>query len=156
MSERSTEDAILFAENTVKSYLSKGPTGRKGSAIAVVLICRKRLIWSHFHVLWKSCILNTVSLGSYLDGCARTFPTESTPSKYMDSSPHIVLDDVKAGVVQGSVVGPLLFSAYINSVANSDAEGTMKVLFADDLLLMVPFSNEQERDTVQAFYKQYP
>jgi hypothetical protein len=57
---------------------------------------------------------------------------------------------VKAGVIQGSIIGPLLFSAYINELARPIAEHSKHILFADDLLLLAPFNNSADFEAVQA------
>lgn len=51
------------------------------------------------------------------------------------------LEDVKYGVPQGSVLGPLLFSLYINDIKNLGLTGKMFV-YADDISLFYPYCYE--------------
>ena len=57
---------------------------------------------------------------------------------------------VLSGVPQGSVLGPLLFLIYINSLANvSISDGTRMVMYADDLLLFRPIAKQCDFHTLQ-------
>ena len=48
--------------------------------------------------------------------------------------------DVLSGVPQGSVIGPLLFSIYVNDLPSVVSS---QVLFADDVKLFCPIVNQQ-------------
>ena len=57
---------------------------------------------------------------------------------------------VKAVVVQGSVLGPLLFvAAYIEEVDAANRQGNRCVKYANDLLLIYPINNIQQVQTAQ-------
>lgn len=49
---------------------------------------------------------------------------------------------VESGVPQGSCLGPLLFSLYLNDLANLDLTGTL-YMFADDICLFYPYKFDQ-------------
>ena len=58
--------------------------------------------------------------------------------------------NVTSGVPQGSVLGPLLFLIYINSVTNINlSNGSTLVLYADDMLLFKPISSEDDYTNLQ-------
>jgi len=54
---------------------------------------------------------------------------------------------VTSGVVQGSVLGPLLFLAYVNDIW-SNMESTIR-LFADDCAIYRKFINNEDEDKLQ-------
>ena len=56
---------------------------------------------------------------------------------------------VQAGVVQGSILGPLLFNVFIDSVTSGVNEGTTALKYADDMLLFKRISNDEERHRFQ-------
>ena len=55
-----------------------------------------------------------------------------------------------SGVPQGSVLGPLLFKIYINSITDLKlTTGSKLMLYADDVILYRPISKTEEYSDVQ-------
>ena len=77
---------------------------------------------------------------SFLSGRSQTVLVEGSSSK---SSP------VLSGVPQGTVLGPLLFLAYINDINTHLSEGTKIRLFADDSLLYRTIRSKEDSDILQ-------
>ena len=57
--------------------------------------------------------------------------------------------DIKHGVPQGSVLGPLLFLIYVNDIENINDCGELN-LFADDTTMFVFGSNVEEIMTISS------
>lgn len=51
------------------------------------------------------------------------------------------IGNIKFGVPQGSVLGPLLFTIYINDISNLKLHGKL-IMYADDISLFYPYSHE--------------
>ena len=57
---------------------------------------------------------------------------------------------VKSGVLQGSILGPLLFIVYVNLLASLNlSPGTSIILFADDIILYRSISTTSDNTTLQ-------
>ena len=60
------------------------------------------------------------------------------------------ITSVVSGVPQGSVLGPLLFLTYLNSVNSLVlTEGTQITMYADDILLMKPIRGTEDYTYLQ-------
>ena len=78
-------------------------------------------------------------------------------SHLSDRSQRVVLSGhtsspapVKSGVPQGSILGPLLFIVYVNSLASLKlSSGTSIILYADDILLYRSISSSSDNSTLQ-------
>ena len=61
-----------------------------------------------------------------------------------------MVEDVLSGVPEGSVLGTLLFFIYIDGVGTIPRTAeTLRVMFADDLLLYKPISQPNNFEAVQ-------
>ena len=83
---------------------------------------------------------------------------KGTSSYLMNRSQHVVVDGsvssesttVISGVLQGSVLGPLLFLIYIDSITSVPlSEGSKISLYADDMMLYKPISSSVDLTNLQ-------
>ena len=130
----------------LKNYLSRAQTKKKGTVAVVSFDIKKAF--------------DTVPFQKLLDVLRDDFGIPTVILKWLSSyftDRKLVVrvnkafsdwHPVKAGVVQGSIIGPILFSAYINHLAQTTDRCT-SVLYADDLLLMAEFNNDANRLSFQ-------
>ena len=71
------------------------------------------------------------------------------PSRLRARSPTSLSQPLLSGVPQGSVLGPLLFIAYIAGLTNALSNSSMS-LYADDLLLYRTIQSPSDNQTLQA------
>ena len=75
-------------------------------------------------------------------------------SYFLNRSQCVILENavsapaqVTSGVPQGSIIGPYIFNAYVGSLTTA-RQTTRLIKYADDLLLLIPFSSLSEADQV--------
>jgi hypothetical protein len=83
----------------------------------------------------------------------RSYFTERTQVVRVDGS-YSTVRQVRGGVVQGSVIGPLLFLAYFDKVIPDNTGDCVSVKFADDLLLIHPLKSAADEISIQRIVDQ--
>ena len=138
----STQEALLTATHDWQSNLDRGL-----SSAALFLDMSKAFDKVPHRSLLRS--LTTVGV---------TGPLLKWFESYLsDHSQRVVLSGhtsspapVKSGVPQGSILGPLLFLVYVNSLASLKlSPGTSIILYADDILLYRSISSSSDNPTLQ-------
>jgi len=84
-------------------------------------------ITDNHHKLYKSCLTNRYQRTLLYNENGNI--TTSTWAK------------IKCGISQGSVLGPLLFSIFINNLPKSVNNKSVPILFADDTSILLSHSN---------------
>ena len=106
------------------------------------------------------CILEKLKYQFNIDGFLLKFIKEYLK----DRKQRVVVDnessytlDVKSGVPQGSILGPLLFVIFINDIKTIVSPGTKIALYADDTKILRQMQSKYDYDILQsdinAFYE---
>lgn len=139
---KSTQDAICFLISKIYKFVD-----HKRPCIAIFLDFSKAFDTVHHKTLLDKCysigIRGTALrlIESYLDQREQYVDINNTLSKSAQT---------KFGVPQGTVLGPLLFSIYVNDLLNLDSAGTI-LGFADDTVILYDSDTwNRLRDTISA------
>ena len=139
--KRSCETQLIITTNDLTTVLEEG-----GQTDVILLdfakafdkVPHKRLLHKLHHYGIRGSILEWIR--SFLNERSQQVVLEGSSS---ERAP------VKSGVPQGSVLGPLLFLAYINDLPEKLNQGTVVKLFADDCVLYRRIENKKDCDTLQ-------
>ena len=144
--KRSTEDALMYADHVIRLQMAES-LGRKGTVAAISFDIRNA-----FDVVPFGKLIDCLRLEYNVPSCLLAWLT----SYFMDRKQMVKVDDcfsswrdVKAGVVQGSVIGPLLFVAYFDKVTTEIGSTSIAIKYADDLLLTHPLNSQDDEVALQ-------
>ena len=98
----------------------------------------ERLLYKLDHYGVRGPVLQWIR--SFLQGRTQVVTLDGTTSRPAD---------VQSGVPQGTVLGPLLFLAYINDLPSGITEGTSARLFADDCILYRNIRSQEDADILE-------
>ena len=131
----STQEALLFATHDWQRYLDLGL-----SSVALFLDMSKAFDKVPHHQLLRS--LSSVGVSGPLLDWFKSYLFQRSQRVILNGHSSTSLP-VTSGVPQGSILGPLLFILYINSLAELHlSPGTTMILYADDILLYHPLCKQ--------------
>jgi len=139
----STQEAILSATKDWHQYLD-----RKSNVAAIFFDLSKA-----FDTVPHRGLISALSRIGVSGSLLRWFT-----SYLSDRRQQVVVDGstsasslVRSGVPQGSILGPLLFSIYIDPITSLSLSSTSKILlYADDILLYKPILCEEDEIALQS------
>ena len=110
------------------------------------------IAWPILQISASIAIHNKVS---YHEGTVSLQPYRWISSWLTERTQQVVVDgdystckQVRSGVPQGTVLGPLMFLHYINDIGDNLKHSPIR-LFADDCLLYTTISNQDDADRLQ-------
>ncbi len=146
---RSTEDALLFLQTVVAKGFECCKRSGSATKVAAVSIdiakafdsVPKNALLSELQQQWSVPVPIIRLLEDYLSGRKQLVRVNGS-----DSSATVIL----SGVAQGSIIGGLLFIAYVNSILNLRlSRNSTPIMFADDLLLLNPLPTSDSEQQLQ-------
>ena len=125
----------MYADHTIRLLMSSSSVRKKGTVAAVSFDIQKAFDTVPFAKLLDclrdeyqvpECLLGW--LGSYFESRTQAVRVGTSFSSWRP---------VNAGVVQGSILGPLLFIAYFDRVIADMDSDSVTIKYADDLLQFI-------------------
>jgi exonuclease III len=147
---RSTVDALTTMQHFVFRGLEKCEKSKRATNVVVVFFDLAKAFDTVPHDRLLICLAEEYNLPKQLLAVLRSYLNNRTMKVKVN---HVTSEPAKvtSGVPQGSILGPTLFIAFINSVAqlalSNDSE---LVLYADDLTLIHPICNSSSEMELQS------
>jgi hypothetical protein len=145
----STTDAILFLQHLVLRGFEKCEKARRKAQVVIVYFDIAKAFDTVHHQTLLRLLSDKYSLPPYLMSLIKSYL--SNRSMKIKVGNEMSKDSpVTSGVPQGSVLGPLLFVAYIDSTIDVISnDGSQLVLYADDMALVHAINTENEVEKIQ-------
>jgi hypothetical protein len=131
----------MFVDHVMRLQTSAN-TGKKGSVTAVSFDIQKA-----FDTVPFDKLINCLRHEYYIPECLLAWLC----SYFYDRKQSVKVNrnistwrPVRAGVVQGSIIGPLLFIAYFDKVINDKVNAATAIKYADDLILIHPTNSPDD------------
>jgi len=137
---RSTHDNLFFLTQKISETLS---LNKRSCAIFFDISKAFDKVW-HNGLLYK---MNSYGVSATIKKWIAAFLSDRIGfvSMFGVKSESI---SIETGVPQGSVIGPLLFSMYINDIPSCKSNNSFSLLFADDLVSCFSFTNTGKLDGI--------
>ena len=130
---RSTVDALVCFETYVIQGFERCAKAKMATGVCAVFYDISKAFDSVVHARLLACLESIYHIPPFLLAIIKNYLSSRTQMVRVGaalSTPR----DVISGVVQGSILGPLLFIAYINAVSQVEiSAGSNLILFADDM-----------------------
>ena len=139
----STQEALLYATNDWHRHMDHG------LSVASVFFDLSKAFDRVPHSQLISTLANIGVSGSLL-AWFRSYLSNRSQRVVLDGHSSTI-HPVTSGVPQGSILGPLLFSTYLNSLTNiSLSRDSTLILYTDDIVLYRPIATHSDVESLQA------
>ena len=139
----STQEALLYATNDWHHHMDHG------LSVASVSFDLSKAFNRVPHSQLISTLANIGVSGSLL-ACFRSYLSNRSQRVVLDGHSS-TFHAITSGVPQGSILGPLLFSIYLNPLTNiSLSRDSTLILYADDIVLYRPIATHSDVESLQA------